>query len=124
MNVLFRLDKSLEGFEDINAARNFFRNIIPTTCENYFYHTQHMRQLREGDIIYFAYDKKIIATATYDGEQIENPNYNEKFKIGHKISNINIIYSTREIDSNIFKGRAVEYIKTPEQEQEIQRVLT
>ena len=124
MNVLFRLDKSLEGFENINATKNFFRDIIPTTCENYFYHTQHMRQIRKGDIIYFAYDKKIIAIATYDGEQIENPDYDEKFKIGHKISNININITSREIDSNIFKGRAVEYIKTPEQEQEIQRVLS
>jgi hypothetical protein len=124
MDVLFRLDKNLEGFENINAAKNFFNEKIPTICENYFYHTKHMRQLRHGDTIYFAYDNKIIATATYEGEQIENPDYDKKFKIGHKISNVNTDISSLEINSKIFKGRAVEYIKTPEQHNEIERVLS
>ena len=60
MNVIFRLNTNITGFENFKIAREFFLNILPIRDNNYFFNTKRLNQIELDDIIYFLYGKEII----------------------------------------------------------------
>ncbi|MDY0264544.1 MAG: hypothetical protein RBR12_05100, partial [Sulfurospirillum cavolei] len=70
MDLLFRLRQKEEGFEDIDATKQFFLNTIPDRDKNYFYDTRQNHQVSQGEKIVFTFDSYIVATAIFEGEII------------------------------------------------------
>ena len=123
MDLLFRLSKDMDGFSSIEETKSFFSEILPKRDNNYFFHTKKISQMNRGDTIYFSYDGYIVAKATFDGEIITDKERDENFIEGHKLKNIQIINSSKKLDTKIIKGRGMRYIKTEEIQQEILRAL-
>jgi len=123
MDLLFRLSKDMDGFSSIEETKSFFSEILPKRDNNYFFHTKKISQMNRGDTIYFSYDGYIVAKATFDGEIITDKERDENFIEGHKLKNIQIINSSKKLDTKIIKGRGMRYIKTEEIQQEILRTL-
>ena len=90
MNVIFRLNTNVTGFENFKIAREFFLNILPIRDNNYFFNTKRLNQIELDDIIYFLYGKEIIAKAKFLGEIKEDTKRDEKFIQGHKIKILDI----------------------------------
>lgn len=90
MNVIFRLNTNITGFENFKIAREFFLNILPIRDNNYFFNTKRLNQIELDDIIYFLYGKEIIAKAKFLGEIKEDTKRDEKFIQGHKIKILDI----------------------------------
>ena len=90
MNVIFRLNTNVMGFENFKIAREFFLNILPIRDNNYFFNTKRLNQIELDDIIYFLYGKEIIAKAKFLGEIKEDTKRDEKFIQGHKIKILDI----------------------------------
>ena len=51
MNVIFRLNTNVMGFENFKIAREFFLNILPIRDNNYFFNTKKLNQIEPDDII-------------------------------------------------------------------------
>ncbi|MGJ0331924.1 AAA family ATPase [Aliarcobacter cryaerophilus] len=90
MNVIFRLNTNVDGFENFKIAREFFLNILPNRDNNYFFNTKRLNQIELDDIIYFLYGKEIIAKAKFLGEIKEDTKRDEKFIQGHKVKILDI----------------------------------
>ncbi|MCT7524029.1 DUF4357 domain-containing protein [Aliarcobacter cryaerophilus] len=90
MNVIFRLNTNVTGFENFKIAREFFLNILPNRDNNYFFNTKRLNQIELDDIIYFLYGKEIIAKAKFLGEIKEDTKRDEKFIQGHKVKILDI----------------------------------
>ena len=90
MNVIFRLNTNVMGFENFKIAREFFLNNLPNRDNNYFFNTKRLNQIELDDIIYFLYGKEIIAKAKFLGEIKEDTKRDEKFIQGHKIKILDI----------------------------------
>ena len=90
MNLVFRLSKGIEGFENFYKTKNFFEEILPKRDSNFFYNTKRMNKLKKGDIIYFVYDGFIVAKAEFLGEIKEGFERDERFVYGHKVKILNI----------------------------------
>ncbi|MGJ0494312.1 McrB family protein [Aliarcobacter cryaerophilus] len=90
MNVIFRLNTNVMGFENFKIAREFFLNILPNRDNNYFFNTKRLNQIELDDIIYFLYGKEIIAKAKFLGEIKEDTKRDEKFIQGHKVKILDI----------------------------------
>jgi 5-methylcytosine-specific restriction protein B len=90
MNVIFRLNTNVTGFENFKIAREFFLNILPIRDNNYFFNTKRLNQIELDDIIYFLYGKEIIAKAKFLGEIKEDTKRDEKFIQGHKVKILDI----------------------------------
>ncbi|MGJ0314231.1 McrB family protein [Aliarcobacter cryaerophilus] len=90
MNVIFRLNTNVMGFENFKIAREFFLNILPNRDNNYFFNTKRLNQIELDDIIYFLYGKEIIAKAKFLGEIKEDTKRDEKFIQGHKVKIVDI----------------------------------
>ena len=90
MNVIFRLNTNVMGFENFKIAREFFLNILPIRDNNYFFNTKRLNQIELDDIIYFLYGKEIIAKAKFLGEIKEDTKRDEKFIQGHKVKILDI----------------------------------
>src|SRR5574344_2120483 len=90
MNVIFRLNTNVTGFENFKIAREFFLNILPIRDNNYFFNTKRLNQIELDDIIYFLYGKEIIAKAKFLGEIKADTKRDEKFIQGHKIKILDI----------------------------------
>jgi len=57
MNLLFRLSKTVEGFENIEKTKKFFSNTLPNRDQNHFFDVvQRGDKLNQNDTIYFVYD--------------------------------------------------------------------
>lgn len=127
MNLLFRLRQDIDGFKDIESAKKFFVNILPTRDNNYFFNTKKFskKQIKMNDIIYFSYNGYIIAQANFLDDIIYVPNrYNSKYEYGHKIGNIKIINSNLKLNLKDFKVLfSMKYIDTASWQQEIDRVI-
>lgn len=125
MDLLFRLSKDkVEGFENEVKTKNFFNKILPTSDENYFFHTKRMKEnkLQNGNIIYFAYDGYIVAKAKFLGEIKHDKDRHEKFIYGHKLDNVEVINSNIKLNSKIV-GTRTTYIDNEEKQKELERVL-
>ena len=122
MDLLFRLRQKEEGFEDIDATKQFFLNTIPDRDKNYFYDTRQNHQVSQGEKIVFTFDSYIVATAIFEGEIIKNSKRDKKYIYGHKISNIQIINTNIRLNSEVF-GTRTTYIKTKNQKEIIQSIL-
>lgn len=117
MNLLFRLSKETDGFENITKTRDFFKYKL----QEFFYNHNQFQQLNKNDLIYFIYDNFIIAKANYDDKiKINENNY---FKIGLKLSNIEILYINEKISTNII-GTRTTYLDSNEKIEELDRVLS
>ncbi|MCT7465963.1 AAA family ATPase [Aliarcobacter cryaerophilus] len=90
MNVIFRLNTNVMGFENFKIAREFFLNNLPNRDNNYFFNTKRLNQIELDDIIYFLYGKEIIAKAKFLGEIKEDTKRDEKFIQGHKVKILDI----------------------------------
>ena len=90
MNVIFRLNTNVTGFENFKIAREFFLNILPIRDNNYFFNTKRLNQIELDDIIYFLYGKEIIAKAKFLGEIKEDTKRDEKFIQGHKVKILDV----------------------------------
>ena len=90
MNVIFRLNTNVMGFENFKIAREFFLNILPIRDNNYFFNTKRLNQIELDDIIYFLYGKEIIAKAKFLGEIKEDTKRDEKFIQGHKVKILDV----------------------------------
>lgn len=90
MNVIFRLNTNVTGFENFKIAREFFLNNLPNRDNNYFFNTKRLNQIEIDDIIYFLYGKEIIAKAKFLGEIKEDTKRDEKFIQGHKVKILDI----------------------------------
>ncbi|MGJ0457181.1 AAA family ATPase [Aliarcobacter cryaerophilus] len=90
MNVIFRLNTNVDGFENFKIAREFFLNILPIRDNNYFFNTKKLNQIEPDDIIYFLYGKEIIAKAKFLGEIKEDTKRDETFIQGHKVKILDI----------------------------------
>ena len=118
MTLLFRL----KSFEDIDEVKDYFKNILPKRDNNYFFNVSRLKQIEENEIIYFSFSGYIVATATFTGEKIEDKQRDEKFIFGHKLSNIQIINSTKKLDVKIF-GTNTAYLNTKDKLDEIQSIM-
>ncbi len=123
MNVLFRLSQNVEGFEDIEKTKDFFKNVLPKRDNDYFFHTKKISKMNQGDTIYFAYNGYLVAKAIFEGQIIKDEKRDEKYTKGHKLSDIQIINSSTKLDRKIIKGRDLNYIKSKEIQDEIQRAI-
>lgn len=122
MNLLFRLSQDVGGFEDIEKARDFFKNILPVRDDNHFFHTKKIGdRLKKNDTIYFSYNNYIVAKATYKDSIKTLPERGKKFIHGHKIENIQIINSDLKLNTKIVGTRTI--YATNEVQQEIDRVI-
>jgi hypothetical protein len=124
MNLLFRLSQDIVGFEDIESTKDFFLNTLPTRDKNYFFNTKKFSKdkIKMNDVIYFSYDRYIIAKAIFMGEIETLPD--RKFIYGHKLENIEIINSDLELNFKKFKVMySMKYIDTDEWQKEIDRVI-
>jgi len=122
MNLLFRLSQDVGGFEDIEKARDFFKNILPVRDDNHFFHTKKIGdRLKKNDTIYFSYNNYIVAKATYKDSIKTIPERDEKFIHGHKIEDIEIINSDLKLNTKIVGTRTIYAIN--EVQQEIDRVI-
>ncbi len=122
MNLLFRLNKKVEGFKNIENTKSFFKDILPTRDSNYFFHSKKIGdRLKENDTIYFSYDSYIVAKATFLGEIKTLPNRDIKFIHGHKLNNIKIVNSDLKLNTKIVSTRTV-YV-TEKIQDEINRVI-
>lgn len=122
MDLLFRLSKSVDGFNDIHEAKEFFRVILPKRNNNHFYNVNKFGEtLTYGDIIYFAYDSILVAKATYLGAIKTNKDRSPKFIYGHKVNNIQILDSNIKLNNKI-TGNRTTYVKE-DIKSEINRVL-
>ena len=90
MNVIFRLNTNVMGFENFKIAREFFLNILPIRDNNYFFNIKRLNQIELDDIIYFLYGKEIIAKAKFLGEIKEDTKRDEKFIQGHKVKILDV----------------------------------
>ncbi len=124
MDLLFRLKKNINNFENEEKEKKFFINTLKEKDNNCFFHTKKIRQSKEGDTIYFAFDGYIIAKAIYSGNIIVDQDRDEDFVNGHALRDIYIIDNSLKINSNIIRGRGIKYINTDAIKTEIQRVLT
>jgi predicted HNH restriction endonuclease len=126
MNLLFRLSQNIVGFEDIESTKSFFINILPKKDNNYFFHSKKFSKdkIKMNDIIYFSYDRYIVAKAIFMDEIKTLPDRHIKFIHGHKLENIKIINSDLELNFKKFKaGHSMKYIDTDEWQKEIDRVI-
>ena len=90
MDLIFRLSKGIEGFENFYKTKKFFEEILPKRDDNFFYNTKRMNKLKKGDIIYFVYNGFIVAKAEFLGEIKEDFERDEKFVYGHKVKILDI----------------------------------
>ena len=121
MDLLFKLDPNVEGFATIEEAKDFFKNELPLR-DNYFYNVNTISQIDSEEIIYFSLTGYIVAKAIFTGEIIKNEN-RDKFKVGHKVKNVEIIDSEEKINFQIINGRAINYLNNETKSNEIKRVL-
>jgi len=124
MNLLFRLSKKVEGFEDIENTKYFFSDILPSRDKNYFYDVfKRGKDLKNGDVIYFAYDSYIVAQAIFCGEIITNLNRgSDKYIYGHKLNDLEVLNTDTRLNNKIF-GTRTRYIKSSEMQNEINKIL-
>ncbi|RLA80091.1 MAG: hypothetical protein DRG78_11670 [Epsilonproteobacteria bacterium] len=120
MNYIFRLNNKLDGFEDIEKAYNYFRNILPKDNKNFFYHVNQLRQLKTDKHIFFAYNGFIIASAKFKNKF--NVLKEERFKVGHLLSDIKILYVAERLNTKIIGPRGT-YLNNKNKIAEIKRVL-
>ncbi len=126
MNLLFRLSQRIDGFEDIENTKSFFKNILPTRDNNYFFNTKKFSKdkIKENEIIYFSYDSYIVARANFLGEIKTLPDRDEKYIHGHKLQNVEIINSNLKLNLENFKVLfSMKYIDTDKLQKEIDRVI-
>jgi len=122
MNILFRLSQNIEGFQDIEETKEFFKDILPKRDDNYFFHTKKIGdRLQANDTIYFSYNNYIVAKAIYEGNIKTIPERDEKFIHGHKIRDVEIINSNIKLNTKTVGTRTV--YATKEIQQEIDRVI-
>lgn len=121
MNLLFKLDPKVKGFATIKEAKYFFNSELPLR-DNYFYNVNTISQIKPNEIIYFSLTGYIVAKAIFTGDIIRNEE-RDKFKIGHKVKNVEIIESTKKINFEIINGRAINYLDSDTKTNEIKRVL-
>ena len=59
MDILFRLSQNIEGFNDIEETKEFFKEVLPNRDDNYFYNVnrasfiptrQYHKRLKEREI--------------------------------------------------------------------------
>jgi len=125
MDLLFRLSKKIEGFEDIEEAKYFFKDILPKRDENHFYDTKKNQQIEAGEIIYFVYDGYIVAMGVFLGEIRENYERDqeyEKYFYGHKLADIQIVNSARRLNTKIV-GTRTTYVDSDAKHEEINATL-
>ena len=122
MNLLFKLDPKVEGFDTIEEAKDFFSNELPLR-DNYFYNVNTISQIEPDEIIYFSLTGYIVAKAIFTGAIIKNED-RDKFKVGHKVKNVEIVESTKKINFEIINGRAINYLDSDIKTNEIKRVLS
>lgn len=119
MKILFRLSKEIEDFTTEKQAKDFFRT-LDIENDNYFYNNRHIRAIDKGDVIYFAYDSRIIAKGIFTGLKIER---NEYFNLGYKLNDIEIIENSARLNAKIVGTRSIRYLKNKTLENEVMRVL-
>lgn len=122
MDVLFRLNQNIQGFYDIEETKKFFKEILSNRDNNHFYNVSRLRQINLGDTIYFAYSGYIVAAATFGGEIIENFERDQRYKFGHKLTNIEIIDSNERLDTKILSTRTT-YLNSEEKINAIKKAL-
>ncbi|MBL0703657.1 MAG: HNH endonuclease [Sulfurospirillum sp.] len=123
MNLLFRLKQNEEGFNDIEETKDFFKNILPTRDNNYFYNVKKLKQVCADDTIYFAYAGYIVAEATFTGDRIENFERDKKYNFGHQLINIKIVQSSDKLDFKILSSRTT-YLSTEEKIDAVKKALS
>lgn len=121
MDLLFRLNKEMEGFGDISEAKQFFSETLPTDDNNHFYSVKVLQGLDYGDKIYFSYDSYLVASAIFMGEITNEPKRDEKFKHGHRVKDVEILDVDIRINNHIMSSWTT-YL-TQEKQSEIDRVL-
>ncbi len=122
MDTLFRLSQNIEGFNNIDETKDFFRNILPARDNNHFFNVKRLLQIKPNEIVYFAYAGYLVAKATFTGEIIEDYDRDAKYNFGHKLTNIQIINSNQKLNTKIFSTRTT-YLSTKEKVDEIKRIL-
>ncbi len=127
MNLLFRLNQEMEGFENKKSTKDFFSNILPERDKNYFFNTRRFStdKIKKDEMIYFLYDGYIVATANYLGEIKTIPNrLNSRYVHGHKLDNIEIINSELKLNLNEFRILfSMKYVDSSQFQDEINRVI-
>lgn len=122
MDLLFRLNRKTEGFENLENANYFFQYTLPEIEGNYFNDTvRRSSKLQEGDQIYFTYNNYIIAKAVFCGE-IKESKSDPPYFYGHKVRAIQILDAQEEINHMIF-GTRTTYIDSDLKKQELNRLL-
>ena len=122
MDTLFRLSQNIKGFYSIEETKEFFREVLPTRDNNYFYNVNRLLQVELDDTIYFAYSGYLVAKATFGGEIIINYKRDKKYNFGHKLIDIEIIDSDEKLDSDILSTRTT-YLNTKEKQYAVTRAL-
>ncbi|HHH54025.1 MAG TPA: hypothetical protein ENK91_10230 [Bacteroidetes bacterium] len=122
MDILFRLSQNIEGFQDIEETKEFFKEVLPNRDDNYFYNVNRLKKVDLNDTIYFAYAGYIVAEAIFAGEIIENFERDEKYNFGHKLTNIQVIESSDKLDLKILSSRTT-YLNTEEKIDAVKKAL-
>jgi len=123
MDLLFRLKKGIENFEDKDKTKHYFREILPNRDNYRFFDVNRKKQIKANDTIYFIYDGFIVATATFLGDIIEDIKRDKKYVFGHRVKDIKIVNTEKKINTEIFGTRST-YINAIEKRNELKRVLT
>ena len=123
MDLLFRLSKTVEGFEDIDNTKYFFSDILASRDENHFFDVvKREDNLISGDQIYFVYDSYIVAKATFSGIIIVDRERDDKYIYGHQLIDLSIIDSQERLNHKLF-GPRTRYLKTEEMKHEISKII-
>ena len=123
MNLLFRLSKTVVGFENIDNTKYFFSDILPSRDTNHFYDVvKREENLNENDVIYFVYDSYIVAKAIFTGNILIDINRDDKYIYGYGLQNLELINASTRLNHKVF-GTRTRYIKTVEMQNEINRIL-
>lgn len=124
MNLIFRLSKHTEGFENIQATKYFFHTTLKADNNNTFHTSKRLYQINSGDTIYFAYKSLIVTKAIYI-ESDDRPNYSRdsKFNIGHKLRSIQTLNRSKKLDYTIVSTMTT-YINNTSKQKEVERVIS
>jgi predicted ATPase len=115
MDVLIRFSKDV--FSYIKEAKDYFNFEVPK-ADNYFYFNS-IKQINKDDILYFSFKGKIIIAGKFTGKTKIRK---ERFHNGYQIDNIEIFDKPIDINTTLFKGRSIFYIRTDEQKEELKKV--
>lgn len=104
----------LKNFKNINDAINLIKHIVPNDNDNFFHTNGHFNQIESNGIIYFAFNKYIIAKAVFLYSREKD---SEEFKIGHKIGNICMIDPSIPVPAEIeMRGGETKYLDETDKE--------